>query len=197
MLIRFKFDERKAVEAAAHLAARDGKGGAIDRLRLIKMLYMADRTALHRLAAPITGDSPSSLPKGPVLDTVYDLIRDRDLPPGIGALWRDHFEACSGTAGDYPQYFVRLKKVPKNLALSTAEREILDEVFDTFAHLEPMQLVKDLHKALPEWEDPGGSSAPIAFETILQALGVTEDGIKQIRDQIAAESDLDRGLNLQ
>jgi hypothetical protein len=57
------FDERKATEAAAYLLRL--RGGRMSYLKLIKLLYLADREALSRWGFSVTNDRHVSMPHGP------------------------------------------------------------------------------------------------------------------------------------
>ena len=50
MTMKFVFDERKAAQAAAHLLHRHG--GPMPYIKLIKLLYLADRRGLRRDGSP-------------------------------------------------------------------------------------------------------------------------------------------------
>ncbi len=58
--------------------------------------------------------------------------------------------------------------------LSEADFGCLDRTWQKFGHMDQWQLVDWTHnpKNVPEWEDPGNSSAPIPERRILQLLGV-------------------------
>ena len=71
--MRFQFDIDKTIAAVAYLMEREG--GELDMFLGLKMLYLADKEALVRWGKPITGDSFVALPKGPVLNEVYDLFK--------------------------------------------------------------------------------------------------------------------------
>ena len=45
-------------------------------LRLIKLLYIAERTSLDRFGRPIIGDRYVSVRHGPALSNVYNLIKE-------------------------------------------------------------------------------------------------------------------------
>jgi len=49
-------------------------------IKLIKLLYLADREALLRWGRPITTDCHVSMPKGPVVSQIYHLITDEPEP---------------------------------------------------------------------------------------------------------------------
>ena len=71
--MKFTFNPKKSAQAGAYLLKANG--GAMEKYLWIKMLYMADRESLQRWEEPITGDTPASLPYGPVLSTIYDLTK--------------------------------------------------------------------------------------------------------------------------
>src|SRR2546425_12624302 len=74
--IKFKFNERKAVQAAARLIAQSG--GEMNYLALMKLLYLIDREALIRFGRPITGDKVVAMKHGPVLSRIYDLVSQKN-----------------------------------------------------------------------------------------------------------------------
>src|SRR4051812_27718977 len=88
MLPRFRED--KTTQAAALLLK--WAGGRMNYMKLIKLLYLADRTALLRWGRPITFARPISMRHGPVLSEVLDLINEGQLAPETSA-WRDTISA--------------------------------------------------------------------------------------------------------
>ena len=67
-----RFNEAKATQAAACLLKL--RGGQMSYLKLVKLLYLADREALLRWDRPITTDRYVSMDNGPVLSRVLNLI---------------------------------------------------------------------------------------------------------------------------
>ena len=49
-------------------------GGSLPLIKLVKLLYLAERLSLQRYGEPITGDKLVSMPHGPVLSMTYDHI---------------------------------------------------------------------------------------------------------------------------
>ena len=171
--MRRRFNETKATQAAAHLLAR--RGGRMSYMKLIKLLYLADRTALLRWGRPITTDRYVSMDRGPVLSRVLDLATDGDEPGGP-SIWGDHI-------GEPANYEVALKIDPGRDELSEAELAVLDEIFQAHGTKSRWELV-DLMHALPEWKDPQGGAIPISLRDILKAGGKTEIEIAAIEDEI-------------
>jgi uncharacterized phage-associated protein len=79
------------VQAAAVLLKE--AGGKMTRLRLLKLLYIADRESIAETFQPITGDDVVAMDHGPVLSKTYRLIR-RELQPG-NVIW-DKYIAQDG-----------------------------------------------------------------------------------------------------
>jgi len=183
--VRFPFNERKAAQAAAYLLVKHG--GQLNYMKLIKLLYLADRQALLDCGKPITGDRMVSMPKGPVLSGILDLIT-----------WgQRREETCVGLEYVSPPegYDVRLVKPgPDFDELSERERSILDEIDARYGNVDKWSLV-DLTHRLPEWRDPRGSSLPIDPADILRAASQPEEQVAHVA-KAAAEalfiSELDR-----
>ncbi|MBE9248976.1 SocA family protein [Dolichospermum sp. LEGE 00240] len=185
MPIQFRFHPEKAVEAAAILMKLHGK--PIKYLGLLKMLYIADRIALERIEQPITGDHYVSMKYGPVLSGVYDLIKGKPIDDAL-PLWSEYI-----SPGD--KNFVYLVKDPGNDELCEEEEEILQEVYQSFGHLDPFHVAEWTHD-LPEWKDPHGSAIPISVEDILKNVGKSQEEIEEIRQIALREAYLDEVLSV-
>ena len=175
--MRFVFDERRAAQAAARLL--DKHGGTMPYVKLIKLLYLADRESLIETGAPITGDRFVSMRFGPVLSRVLDLIRD-DCP-AEDSVWHGYVAR--------KRFDARLVGNPESKRLSDFDRDVLDGVFDTFGCLKEWDVVARTH-ALPEWKDPRGSAIPIEPEDILRYSGYSEAEIESVADDAGARYSL-------
>jgi uncharacterized phage-associated protein len=173
-----KFCEEKATAAAAYLLKL--RGGRMSYLKLIKLLYMADRLALDRWGFNITTDHYVSMDQGPVVSNIYDLItQDAEQK----SFWSRFISPPLG------EWEVQLKSddLPGN-QLSRAEEKLLQEIFGTYGTWNRWKL-RDFTHDLPEWQDPHGSSIPIQISDILKAQGASEEEINDvIKDLNAAES---------
>ena len=172
-MIRFPFRERKAAQAAAHLLKRHSN--EMHYLLLVKLLYLADRTALIERGLPITGDRLVSMDKGPVLSGVLDLLTMEQESEDEGRAWREY---VTGPA----DYKVRGQKDdPEGDELSEYELAVLDQVDREFGGWDRFELSKWTHK-LPEWTDPNRSSLPIDPAVILRHVGKSSEEIAEIAD---------------
>ena len=172
MMTSSAFDERKAAEAAAFLLFR--AGGCLPLIKLVKLLYLAERLSFQRYGEPLTGDSLVSMPNGPVLSTTYDHIN--------GAL-RSIEGGWDSWISDRAGHIVGLRdpsmiRSPEQdlLQLSGSDLEVLQEVWKEFGHWDRWTLVNYTHSAAcPEWKDPNGSSRPIPYKTLFISLGYSEE----------------------
>src|SRR2546426_8827697 len=90
--MRLRFNERKATQAAGLLLQL--RGGTMSYMKLIKLLYLADREALLRWGRPISTDRYVSMDRGPVLSRILDLATDGE-DPGTPSIWASSIAAPS------------------------------------------------------------------------------------------------------
>lgn len=155
MIFRFNFE--KALQAAAILLDLDG--GRMERIRLLKLLYIADRELLAETGRPLTGDQAVAMPHGPVLSHVFDLIRGQ-----------------SARAGEWGRFIrsenhsVVLRGDPGRGDLSRLEVEKLAELTDRYRAFGEWQLSEATHE-FEEWRrnHVEGASTPIPWRDALEA----------------------------
>ncbi len=73
MAIKFKYDPQKAKHATLFLLHRHG--GAMGRMKLLKLVFFADRQHLAEHGRPIVGGTYVAMPHGPVPSELYDEIK--------------------------------------------------------------------------------------------------------------------------
>ena len=177
-----QFREDRATQAAARLLRL--RGGTMSHLKLMKLLYLADRQALIELGRPISYDMYVSMPHGPVLSRTLDLMT-AEPEPQTRSYWRTLISEprnweVSLVSEDIPQD-----------QLSQAEEAILDRVFARYGHLSRWE-IRDLSHALPEWRDPHGSCVPISIKEILVHHGMSEEDASAIVESLRAETYADQ-----
>lgn len=169
----------KAIQAAAVLMAME-PSKEIDRLRLLKLLYIAEREALSETGRPITFDRAVALDHGPVLSGVYDLIKGQHIE---SPRWARFFENHG--------HVIHLNRKPGNGLLSRYEIAKLQAVSLQRLDRDTWSIAQDTHE-LPEYQKnrpTDGSSNPIPLEDILDAVGRSDEKdsiIQDIEDSIAA-----------
>lgn len=181
--IRFRFDALKTVQVTAMFLKLHG--GTMKFLGLLKLLYMADRLAFKKIDQPITGDKYFSMDKGPVLSTVYDLIKDNKRYESA-EIWKRYIS----TRKDSSTHEVRLLKDPGVDEISDEEEEIIREIYEKWGKWDRFELVNLTHE-FPEWQFPNGGSIPIDVVDILKNVGKTQEEIEYIREIAAREMYLD------
>jgi uncharacterized phage-associated protein len=71
-MIRFNFDESKAVETLVYVARA---WPDITPFYLSKVLFFADRDHLREFGRPVTGDAYIAMANGPVPSRIYDIVK--------------------------------------------------------------------------------------------------------------------------
>jgi uncharacterized phage-associated protein len=168
------FDEAKATQAAAKFL--ELRGGEMHYLKLIKLLYLVDRTALLRWGIPVTTDRYVSMDHGPVLSRVYSLVVDEVPKP----VWAEYISAPN-------EYQVRLNRKAPTDKLSRAEERLIEEIHQQYGHWNRWRLVDYLHTQ-PESPDPTHSTIPITERDILNPGGEDEAEIKATIHEIESMS---------
>lgn len=182
-MMRLRFREDRATQAAARLLQlHDNR---MNHMKLIKLLYLADREALIRWGRPITFDWYVSMPHGPVLSFTLDLINAQP-DPDHPSYWNRYISEREG-------HEVSLRDEPPCDQLAPAEQALLQEIFDQYGRMSHWQL-RDFSHKLPEWRDPQGSSVPIDPRDILRAGGLTDEDIAAMEDALEAEAEASRLL---
>jgi uncharacterized phage-associated protein len=171
------FREDKATQAAARLIRR--AGGKMNHMKLIKLLYLAERRALLTWGRPITFDSYVSMPHGPVLSFTLDKVNEPVDPEG-GSYWHQFIS-------ERKNHEVRLLADAPNDQLSPAEEALLDAVFSEFGHMTQWEL-RDYSHQLPEWRHPHGSSSPIHIRDILLGEGLSDGDVADVEEMLQAEA---------
>lgn len=177
------FDIQKTIQASACLLSKTG--GRSSYMRLLKLLYIADRTSLEKRKTPIIGDTPVAMKQGPVPSATLDIIKGNDP---ASSQWNRYIQK--------DRYDVCLREDPGNLSLSRAELKILDEVSDRFSGYDEWELVEWCHENLPEyqraWDERGDKNQRrIDFGEILDAIGRADEQ-QEITDQINESAALSR-----
>jgi len=154
--VNFPVNERKATDAIARLIERSGKD--VDYLRVVKLIYLADRESILKRGIPIVGGKYFSMWMGPVISEVMDFVKQRNAPH-----WKEVISPLHGNA-------LNLVGGTHYDSLTSSEIEILDFIVERFSALSTEDLVEWCHENCPEYEKvaPKGRK-PIAIETMLKA----------------------------
>ena len=179
------FNECKTAQAAAFFLSRQTKN-RMPHLKLMKLLYLADRESVREHGYPITNDAWVSMPHGPVLSRTLDLINGYvDSAPNGWEHW----------ISDKENHEVALRRAfsPDELGqLSPADTEVLESVWNEFGAMSQWEIRDWTHDHCKEWKDPCGSSAPIAFEDMAKAVGYSAQAAQALSDEFEENKAIDR-----
>jgi uncharacterized phage-associated protein len=178
------FTERRVAQMAAYLLEK--QGGTMFHLKLMKLLYLADREAMDRYGAPISGDRFVAMPHGPVLSLTLNYM-DGDIESSPDG-WEEWIT-------DKEDYQLSLRKAFRREdldELSDADIEVLEAVWKKFGHMSRWQIRDYTHNNCKEWVDPNGSSNPISPKDIFIALGKKTEVAEALDADIETERSLDR-----
>lgn len=182
------FDEEKAAQACAFFLLRSGGAMEMSVLKLMKLLYLAERRSFELYSEPIIGDRLVSMPHGPVLSLTFNHMNGQlESRPGGWASW-------IGGRNDYKLGLAKgcqLRSAEQDLlALSEVDLEILEETWRNFGAMSPFQIRDYTHQHCPEWRDPNGSMVPMTFGELFQALEFSDARAKESLAQLEERSAL-------
>ena len=180
MQLRFNFE--KSLQAAGVLLRLEE--GRMPYMRLLKLLYIADREMLAESASSITGDRGYAMKLGPVPSHIYSLVMG-------GGIRAQDWEKCIQKQG----YAVKLAGDPGRGKLSRGEIEKLTEVSERHRSQDRWE-ISDLTHDFPEWklhwpDGATGGSFLIPWEDIIKAQGKDDEVIKVVEEEAAARNYMD------
>lgn len=130
-------DFGRALGASVYLLRKSKEG--LSTLCLLKLLYLADRQSLLAFGDTITGAKYKVLPKGPVPEEVYALLKGRGAHQDV---WDQHIQRNSRKH--------RASSRATESQLSLDDKEILDRTFSEYGALQGEQLSRLTH-SFSEW----------------------------------------------
>jgi uncharacterized phage-associated protein len=158
--VHFPLNVDKTVQAIGVLFRTD-RVNRMNYMRLLKLLYIADREALQQIGRPVVGGPALAMERGPVLEEVHDFIRGfhRHMP-----VWDKYLRT--------DRYDLELVDDPDVGQLSRYEIRKLQEIAKRHADDDEWVLSRLTHD-FPEWKKNavGTSAQPIPLEDILEAVG--------------------------
>ncbi len=159
MQLTFSFNLDKAVQAMGFFAQRLGE---VEKIKLIKLTYLADRAHFIRTGEPITGDRQFAMPYGPVPSGTLDAING--LVSGADELVFRFLRVKNNT--------ISLRKSPGVASLSSDEVDTLSKTLKVHGKKRPWALANETHR-LPEFFAcyVEGTSSPIPYECIAKVCG--------------------------
>lgn len=141
------FSDTKAT-ALAHCFLSKTQDGKLNDLKLMKLMYMAERESLAQFSATITGSRFCSMMHGPVLSDAYSVMNEKVE----SAFWSDHVRFLRYRKGEAKENtFEKIRELDVSAYLSQAEIEIADQVWADYGENIKWDLVELTH-TFPEWD---------------------------------------------
>jgi uncharacterized phage-associated protein len=169
--ITFYYNREKAVQAALWLLNRHG--GQMDRLKLVKLLFFADRDHLARYGRPVIGGHYRAMKYGPVCSEFLDDINIKiETPAQI-------------TCIESKDHKLFAKAMANEDVLSESDIEILEQIDKQYGKHDPFVLAEITHR-LKAWDvnypnKDANTSNPLPYEDFF--LDLQGDSILElIRD---------------
>lgn len=175
-----KFNAPKAIQAIG-VIARQHRGHIVGKLRILKLLYIADRDGIRDHGWPLLGSKMVAMDHGPLHSAVLDLINGKHIDePKFSA----HFDVAG--------HIVEMVDDPGVDQLARAEIERLQELCHRYSEVNDWELAQHVTHEFPEWRNcyRAGTSTPIPMEAIIDAVGRSGDK-KAILDDLRQERDAD------
>lgn len=167
--------------AAATAIICDELGGSVQVFPLMKALYISDRQMIADYGRPITGDTYSSMPLGPILSETYNFVGGKSVFKDLQARWNEAFKKEG--------FSVRPKQKINTGSLAPVEEKILRENARLINGIMKTGNLADwMHENCPEWEKvPKGSSKALPIERVVRfSMQVSADDARKIGNSINA-----------
>lgn len=158
----YKFDIDKSIQAVAFLLKQKPDTNFSDEyMRILKLLYIADRESIKKTGFPVTGDVFVAMEYGPTLSKLYDFVKQNRTDNSV---WDEYIQK-------YNDYDIRLIKDPGDGKLCQYEIELLLNISNKYKE-KTVWVVSDLTHEFPEWakNNPGKSSKIIPLQDLLEAV---------------------------
>jgi len=170
--VSFPYNAQKAAQVILWLLHKHG--GRMDRLKLVKLVFLADREHLLKFGRPIVGGEYWNMPLGPLSSELLDHVKGglNDVPMPFDVASPCHIETRAAVDED---------------ELSESDMDILTETNKKYGNYSSLRLSHMTHQ-MSLWKDnaPGrGGRNPLPYENFF--LGCEDqDMLDIIRDHQAA-----------
>lgn len=168
-----RLNTRKAAQAAAALL-RTEPNDRMAYIRLLKLLYIADRDQVAKTGMPILGSRPVAMAYGPLHSEVYNLVQGEHEDV---SLWSSFIRT--------DRYCVELQEDPGVDELSRSELRTLNSVARQYEDTDDFDIAERTHD-FPEWKANfrgDGTSTTIPFEDMLAGLGIEGADAEAIKSE--------------
>jgi uncharacterized phage-associated protein len=138
------FNYKKAVQSLNFLSHKEG--GKTNKMKAIKLVWLADRLHLRRHGRTITGDIYFALKHGPVPSTTRDILEEN--PFGLD---EDEFNYASEFIKVTDKYNFTSQSELDDKVFSATDIKALEDIFKTYGKYDHFEL-RDISHQFPEWK---------------------------------------------
>jgi uncharacterized phage-associated protein len=142
------FSIKKIFEAGAYLQSSISDNDTYNYLRLIKLLFFADRYHIRKYGTLLTFDNYVALKLGPVASTTLNIIKREFEHLGLKKAEREFI--VSNSILDKSSFKIQFL-APESPLLSKSEVEALDFAVENFSRFNKYELI-DITHDYPEWK---------------------------------------------
>ncbi len=171
--VYFNYNYKKAVQSLNHYALK--QGGSINKMKALKLIYLADRYHLRKYGRLITNDTYFAMEYGPIPSAVKD-IAERSII--LGEIESNYSKKYITQVN---KYHYKSRESIENKIFSKSDIEALDIVWKKYGHYNEFELAELTHK-YPEWKkhERALDTSPriqMALEDLFENLDDSEDDI--------------------
>lgn len=180
------YNEKKAAQVAAFFLFR--ANGKMPILKLMKLMYLAERASYQEFGEPIIGDKLVSMDHGPVLSITYQHINGEiHSVEGGWDTWVSGRENYDVSLQD--PSCIRSPELDL-LELCDADIDVMDQTWGQFGHMTKWQIRDYTHEHCPEWQNPKGSMIPMDFQSFFKALNFSDEQAKELESRVVTSAGL-------
>ncbi len=177
--VNFNYNYKKAVQALNHYALQ--QGGTINKMKALKLIYLADRYHLRKYGRLITNDTYFAMEYGPVPSAAKDIAEQSISLGKIEGKYSKKYIAQVG------KYHFRSKEPVEGSVFSQSDTEALDIIWGKYGHFDQFELAELTHR-YPEWKkhEKALDMSPriqMALEDLFENLDNSEDDVFQLSSQ--------------
>ena len=181
LCMTFRFNTRKATEAASLFIKREG--GRLNVMKLVKLIYLLDRLSIAKRGIPVVGGVYYSMRNGPVTGELLDIVNAGKLANDADSSWEEFIS-------DRDRHDVALLgDVPPIKSISESEIQLIDEIYAAHGEKDQWAIRDWCHKNCGEWTPLQNGRENIQVEEIASNVGKTDSEVQRISDE-ARESNL-------
>lgn len=182
------FNHKKATQAINFFACKEA-GGVVDKLKVIKLIWLADRLHLRKYGRPIVNDTYYAMTYGPVGSAVKDLAGFNDLGEKEDQYLGEYLTLQTINS-------IKSVKALDTDVFSDSDINALETVYNEYGALNQFDLVKISHE-FPEWKkfktelETGSSTREVMnYQDFFSNPPAEVEGIKNIFTESGDQLDL-------